>query len=383
MIFTILIFIVTLLILVVIHELGHFLVAKKFNIKVEEFGFGIPPRAWGKKVGETLVSINWLPFGGFVRLLGEDLPAGRLANGKFIEDPRSFAAQTVGKRMAVVVAGVLMNLFLAWLLFYIVLGFQGFKLQLPLIVEHQFLGVTQKNETAVIVQGVMPGSPAEVAGLHSGEKIKKINGLEIKTNAELIEKTKKAAGEEIQLTISNLKNNNQREVTLIPRENPPKGEGPLGVSLAQFQIANLQYETPMQKVLAGPVHSINIIAYSGKIIGLLVGESFKTGKLEPVSQTVAGPVGITNVVNSILTESKDPLLPYLDFVAALSLNLAVFNVLPIPALDGGRLFFLMYEAVTRRKVKAEVEKWIHTIGMVLLLSLMLLITFSDIKKLLP
>src|SRR3989344_8170802 len=105
MIFTILIFIVTLLILVVIHELGHFLVAKKFNIKVEEFGFGIPPRAWGKKVGETLVSINWLPFGGFVRLLGEDLPAGRLANGKFIEDPRSFAAQTVGKRMAVVVAG--------------------------------------------------------------------------------------------------------------------------------------------------------------------------------------------------------------------------------------------------------------------------------------
>jgi len=378
MIFTILIFIVTLLILVVIHELGHFLVAKKFNIKVEEFGFGIPPRAWGKKVGETLVSINWLPFGGFVRLLGEDE-----IDQKTLQNPRSFAAQTVGKRMAVVVAGVLMNLFLAWLLFYIVLGFQGFKLQLPLIVEHQFLGVSQKNETVVIVQAVAPGSPAEVAGLHSGEKIQKINGQDLKTNSDLIEKTKKAAGEEIQLTISDLKNNNQREVTLIPRENPPEGEGPLGVSLAQFQIANLQYETPMQKVLAGPVHSINIIAYSGKIIGLLVGESFKTGKLEPVSQTVAGPVGITNVVNSILTESKDPLLPYLDFVAALSLNLAVFNVLPIPALDGGRLFFLMYEAVTRRKVKAEVEKWIHTIGMVLLLSLMLLITFSDIKKLLP
>ena len=116
MIFTILIFIVTLLILVVIHELGHFLVAKKFNIKVEEFGFGIPPRAWGKKVGETLVSINWLPFGGFVRLLGEDE-----IDQKTLQNPRSFAAQTVGKRMAVVVAGVLMNLFLAWLLFYIVL----------------------------------------------------------------------------------------------------------------------------------------------------------------------------------------------------------------------------------------------------------------------
>src|SRR3989344_291020 len=378
MIFTILIFIVTLLILVVIHELGHFLVAKKFNIKVEKFGFGIPPRAWGKKVGETLVSINWLPFGGFVRLLGEDE-----VDQKALQNPRSFAAQTVGKRMAVVIAGVLMNLFLAWLLFYIVLGFQGFKLQLPLIVEHQFLGVSQVNETAVIVQGVTAGSPAEAAGLQSGEKIKKVNGDSIKTSSDLIEKTKLSVGREIKLTISDLKDERVREVSVTPRENPPEGEGPLGVSLAQFQIANLQYQTPEQKALAGPVHSINIIAYSSKIIGLLVGESFKTGKLEPVSQTVAGPVGITNVVNSILTESKDPLLPYLDFVAALSLNLAVFNVLPIPALDGGRLFFLMFEAVTRRKVKAEVEKWIHTIGMVLLLSLMLLITFSDIKKLLP
>ena len=378
MIFTILIFIITLLVLVVIHELGHFLVAKKFNIKVEEFGFGIPPRAWGKKVGETLVSINWLPFGGFVRLLGEDE-----VNEKILSNPRSFAMQTVNKRITVVVAGVLMNLFLAWLLFYIVLGFQGFKLQLPLIVEHQFLGVSQVNETAVIIQGVTAGSPAEKVGLKPGEKIKQINGIDLKTNSDLIVKTKESAGLEIKLTLSDLKNEREREVSITPRENPPEGEGPLGVSLAQFQIANLQYQTLMQKALAGPVHSINIIAYSSKIIGLLVEESFKTGKLEPVSQTVAGPVGITNVVNSILTESKAPLLPYLDFVAALSLNLAVFNVLPIPALDGGRLFFLMFEAVTRRKVKAEIERWIHTIGMVLLLSLMLLITFSDIKKLLP
>src|SRR3989344_4100948 len=109
MLFSVLIFIVTLLILVLIHELGHFLTAKKFGIKVEEFGFGIPPRAWGKKVGETLISINWLPFGGFVRLYGEDE-----VDQKALQNPRSFAAQKVWKRIVVVFAGVFMNLILAW-----------------------------------------------------------------------------------------------------------------------------------------------------------------------------------------------------------------------------------------------------------------------------
>src|SRR3989344_5492950 len=128
MILTIIIFILTLLFLVVIHELGHFLMAKKFGIKVEEFGFGIPPRAWGKKIGETLVSINWLPFGGFVKLLGEDEIDKNLLNNK-----RSFASQSVFKRIIVVVAGVAMNFILAFILFYFILGFQGFKTSLPLL----------------------------------------------------------------------------------------------------------------------------------------------------------------------------------------------------------------------------------------------------------
>ena len=115
-------------------------------------------------------------------------------------------------------------------------------------------------------------------------------------------------------------------------------------------------------------------------MGRLIGQSIQTQKLEPVSQTVSGPVGITSVVNDILTENKNPLLPYLNFVAILSLNLAVMNVLPIPALDGGRLFFLVIELVTRKRVKAEVEKVVHSVGMAILLALMLLVTFSDIRK---
>jgi len=378
MVLTIIIFVITLLVLVLIHEFGHFLMAKKFGIRVEEFGIGIPPKAWGKKVGETLISINWLPFGGFVRLFGEDE-----VDKKVLENPRSFAAQTISKRIVVVVAGVVMNLLLAWLLFYIVLGFQNFKVQLPILLPHQFIGVTQTNESMVLIQAVSKDSPAEMAGLKSGDKVLKINGTEVKNSVDLTSKTKEFVGKEIKLAVSDIKGENLREVSLTPRQDPPAGEGALGVGLSQFQIANLSYETPVQKLLSGPIHSLNVVVYSGKIIGYLAGQSIQTGKIEPVSQTVAGPIGITNVVNSILTETKDPIIPYLDFVAMLSLNLAVFNVLPIPALDGGRLFFLMFEGITRRKVKAEVERYIHAVGLALLLGLMLLITLSDIRKLLP
>jgi regulator of sigma E protease len=378
MVLTIIIFVFTLLVLVLIHEFGHFLMAKKFNIKVEEFGIGIPPKAWGKKVGETLISVNWLPFGGFVRLMGEDE-----TDKKVLANPRSFASQTISKRIAVVVAGVVMNLILAWILFYIVLAAQNFKVQLPMLLPHQFIGATQTNESVVLVQAVSKDSPADLVGLKSGDQILKVNGEEIKSSTELISITQQSLGKEIKLTVSDIKGENIRQVNLTPRKDPPAGEGAIGVGLAQFQVANLSYETPMQKLLSGPIHSLNVVIYSGKIIGVLAGESLKTGKIEPVSQTVAGPVGITNVVNSILTETKDPLIPYLDFVAMLSLNLAVFNVLPIPALDGGRLFFLMFEGITRKKVKAEVERYIHAVGLAILLGLMLLITLSDIRKLLP
>src|SRR3989344_3570566 len=197
MVFTVIIFIITLLILVVIHELGHFLVAKKFNIKVLEFGFGIPPRAFGKKWGETLISLNWLPFGGFVRLLGEDE-----VDKKVLENERSFAAQTVGKRIAVVVAGVAMNLLLAWILFYAVLGFQGFRAEFPLFIDHQFIGVNQENESIILIQAISKDSPADSAGLNIGDRIVAINDEFLKTNNDLISKIKELAGSEVKITLS-------------------------------------------------------------------------------------------------------------------------------------------------------------------------------------
>jgi regulator of sigma E protease len=373
--FVIFVFIVTLLILVVIHELGHFFAAKKFNIKVLEFGFGIPPRAWGKKIGETIWSLNWLPFGGFVRLLGEDE-----SDKSVLDDKRSFAKAAIWKRITVVIAGVVMNLLLAWVLFYIVLGAQGFKTQLPLLSDYKFVGVNQTTDTAIIVGNIAEGSPAQQSGLTDGDRITAFNGSVVTDADQFVSEIKANAGKEVKLTITDIQGNNSREVTLIPRENPPAGQGALGVSLGGLKTVNLNYETPMQKLFAGPIHSYNLMAYSGKILGETIGYSFKEKDIAPVSNAVAGPVGITSVVAQILSV-KNPVIPYLDFVAALSLNLAVVNVLPFPGLDGGRLFFLVIEGITRKKTHAVVEKYVHTIGLLVLLSLIMLITISDIRKL--
>lgn len=378
MIFSIIIFILTLLVLVVIHEWGHFIMAKKFGIKVEEFGFGLPPRVWGKKIGETIYSINWLPFGGFVKLLGEDG-----VEKEELKNKRSFAAANVWVRIGVVAAGVSMNLVLAWILFYIVLFSKDFKFQLPLPIDYQFAGVEQKNDIRVFIAAISTDSPAFKTSLKQGEEIISVNGENILNDGQMVSLIKSYAGKEINLTVKNPQSNEVRDIKLIPRENPPKGEGPIGIALTQVRLANLEYKTTTQKLFSGVSHSYNVASYSLKMLGLIINQSFAKKDFSALSHSVAGPVGITSLANTVLTSTDKPLIPYLDFMAMLSLNLAVMNLLPIPALDGGRLFFLLIEGILRRKVKANIEKWVHAFGMAVLLGLTLLITFSDIKKLFP
>ncbi len=377
MFFTIVVFILTLLVLVVIHEAGHYFVAKKFNIKVLEFGFGIPPRAWGKKIGETIYSLNWLPIGGFVRLLGEDE-----VDKKILDNDRSFAAQNVYKRIAVVIAGVVMNFLLAFLLFYIVLGFSDFKSQILYNGKYDFVGANQQVEPLIYVHQVMANTPAQTAGLKAGDRIIGINSQEITSGKNFTDQIKQHAGKQISLTISDENKQNQKIVQITPRQNPPAGQGALGIGLNSAEIANISYDTPLQKIFSGPIHSWNVIAYSGITLSELIGKSFQEKNADAISSTVAGPVGITNVANQILNETENPIIPYLSFMALISLNLAVFNLLPFPALDGGRLFFLYIEALTRKKVRPEIERWVHTVGMAILLILSVLITYADIKKLL-
>lgn len=376
MFLTIAVFVFTLLVLVISHEFGHFITAKKFGVRVLEFGFGIPPKIWGKKIGQTLVSINWLPIGGFVRLFGEDE-----VDDKVLKSKDSFAAQPVWQRIAIVIAGVVMNLLLAVALFYIVLAAEGFKEKIPLLTSYNFVGVNQVNESLILIGAISPDSPAAQAGINPGDRVVAINGNKLQDSKQLIDFTKQHAGEKITLTLAD-EQDKTRNVEVVPRVNPPAGQGPLGVELGTVEVANIYYSTPSQKIFSGFVHSYNLSAYSFNILGSLIASAFETHNLQPVSDSLSGPVGVTKLTGAIL-QTKAPLIPYLNFVAILSLNLAIINILPFPALDGGRLFFLAIEGIFHRKVRADIERFIHTAGMALLILLMVLITFSDIRKLLP
>lgn len=387
MLLTALVFLIILSALVLIHELGHFLVARKFNIKVEEFGFGLPPRIWGIKRGETLYSLNWLPIGGFVKLFGEDEAGGGRVNAKRLagsenakDQKRAFYARPVGQRAAVVVAGVVMNSILAIVIFYIFMIAGGFKAELPLLTQHKFFMTNEVIKTDVIVSGIEKNSPAAKIGVPTYAKVIAVNGKRFDTVTDFTKIVTLQKGKEISLTWVDPKS--QRVVTKLvtPRSNPPKGQGALGVSLYGMSSVTLSYDTPIQKVLSGVIHPFNLLSYNFDVMGKLIASSIKEKDAGAISQGVAGPVGIFSLVGTIvqIPDMKERLMQILNLAGILSISLAFFNVLPIPALDGGRLFFILFEGATGKKMDPKREALAHTIGMVMLLALILLVTFKDI-----
>lgn len=357
MIISILIFIFTLLVLVIIHELGHFLMAKRFGIKVEEFGFGIPPKLFGKKIGETVYSLNALPLGGFVRLLGED------ETGK-AQSSRDFRAKPVGQRIIVVIAGVVMNLILAWIIFYVSLIYQNFKIIYPTLEPATYIGYLEKD------------FPAETAGIKIGDKILRVDGKDIKQFDMARNFIKEVKGQPVRLTLSDLEGNNVKEITVTPKK--VDNDFLIGVGFSPIGIK--QYSTPVEKIFSGITYSYDLtkLTFVGlkRTISDLIFGNFKS-----VSQSVSGPVGLATISHDILSGGKAALPFYLWFVGVISLTLSIFNVLPIPALDGGRLLFLAVEAISRKKVREDIEKLVHQIGFAILLTLALLVTYSDISKL--
>lgn len=387
MLITFIVFLLILSVLVLIHELGHFFVAKKLKVKVEEFGFGIPPRAFGIKRGETVYSINWLPIGGFVKLYGEDeAGAGKIGiknkESGSKDKSRAFFARPPGQRAAIVVAGVLMNTILAVVIFYAFLAISNFKTELPLITPHKFQFVSQQNVSQVLISAVSKNSPAEEAGIKSLSKVLAVNGKEIKDLGGFINIVNQNKGKEIGITLQDTRTNQILKIKVVPRKSPPKGEGALGVGLFSVQTAILNYETTPQKIFSGISHPFNLMVYNFEVLGKLIGVSLKEKTAAPLGETVAGPVGIYSLVGNIvkIPDFKERILQVLNLSGLLSISLAIFNILPIPALDGGRLFFIVIEIVTRRKVNQKFESYAHAIGMALLLSLIVLITFRDLLR---
>lgn len=393
---TLLIFLLILSVLVLIHELGHFIVAKKLGIKVEEFGFGFPPRLISIKRGETLYSINALPIGGFVKLYGEDEAGGgklkvqprsnwgQSEKLKVSDEKRAFYARTSGQRAAVVVAGVVMNVFLAAFLFYLFFAVSNFKTSIPLVFgERKFFMVNQETKTELIISAVSKDSPAEKAGIAPYTKIVSINNQPVADLKEFIGVINVNKGKEVQIESQNLNTNEKRKVTVIPRVSPPKNQGALGVGFFPVSTALLSYDTPVQKLLSGFTHPTNLMIYNFEVMAKLVGVSFQKKTAAPIGDAVSGPVGIYSIVSNVLQiqSGREKVLQILNLAGILSMSLAFFNVLPIPALDGGRLFFILFEMIVRRKVNPKFEAYAHSIGMAILLSLIFLITFKDIAKL--
>lgn len=354
MLTTILIFALILFVLVIVHEVGHFLAAKSMGIRVDEFGFGLPPRVWGKKFGETIYSLNWLPIGGFVKLYGEDEQHPEYVKS---QKNRAFFSKKPWQRAIVLVAGVTMNLVLAWIV-YTFLFTQGVQVQ----------------SDNVHIDAVTENSPAAIAGLQQGDVIDEIRiGEEIvaiKSSQDLVGTADKHLGEEITLVIT--RSGQTIEKQLVPRKDPPEGEGAMGVTISN-------YEEKKYSIAEAPILAIQQIW--SMIIALLMGLGSLIGKaitFQNVGAEVTGPVGIGKLVGEARQFGNYAVL---ELMAVLSINLAVINILPFPALDGGRLLFVVIEGITRKKVSPKFEQMLHQAGMAVLLFLLFLITINDVFKL--
>lgn len=358
---SVLIFFIILSILVLVHELGHFLMAKKNKVYVEEFGFGLPPRLFGLKKGETIYSLNLLPFGGFVKLLGEEKQELKVKKLPQNLKNRTFVGKKPWQKVLIIVAGVSANFLLGWL-----------------IISYLFTQGVPVPTNKVIIEKVMINSPADSVGLKSKDIIKSaiVNIYNpqptiylLKSTQDLIDLTKKYTNQEIKLTFQ--RNSEEFTVLIVPRKNPPPGQGPLGVVITSF--VEKKY-TWYQAPLFGLVESIKITIV---IIKELIKTLFLFLTFQKAQVEVAGPIGIAKITSTAVKFGKNAVLQVLGL---LSLNLAVINILPFPALDGGRLGLIIYEAISKKKVDAKIEKGLNLIGFAVLLSLIILVTINDIIK---
>ncbi len=334
--------------LILIHEAGHFIFAKIFKVKVEEFGLGFPPRLWSKKIGETVYSFNALPFGGFVKIFGET----RDANAE--TDPASFVFKKIWKRGLIILGGVMLNFILGWILFFIVFS----------------VG----TKPGIIISLVAKNSPAHFADIKPGDKIiSAIFGdedLAPKTSRELIEFINLHRGKEIALSIQRLEKT--IAVKVVPRENPPANEGALGIVLSEIGNEPLPLPSSLKQSL---VTSLSVLGSVFENFYHFAGQIIKDQKM---SGSLVGPVGII----AIAVQAQSVSFTYfLHLMAFLSLNLTALNILPLPALDGGRLILLLVEKIKGSPLPSRAEKTINSAGFAILLFVILAITIKDIANL--
>ena len=343
MLITILAFLAVLAVLIIAHELGHFSTAKVFGVKVEEFGVGFPPRLLSIKRGETRYSLNAIPLGGFTKMLGEEDP----------KEPRSLASKNAGIRILVLSAGSLMNALLPLLLFSIAF----------MVPHNALIG-------EVGVKEVVPNSPAAMAGIESGDIILSVNEQPVHNVSDLHRYIQLNLGKKTTIAISH-SDSATEEVQLIPRWKPPEGQGATGILVSTLNPTIVSQSEPFWRAIPLGVKECieTFILFKNAILGLFIGiETFQVG----------GPVAIAQITGEV---AKAGISPLLEFAAFLSINLAIINIFPLPALDGGRIIFVLLEWVRRgKRIPPRTEGLIHGIGFALLIAAMLAITYQDIIR---
>jgi len=353
---TVLIFIIVLGILVFVHELGHFVTAKKMGMKVEEFGFGFPPRAWSKKGKDGVVySVNWIPLGGFVKIKGE--------SGESRGDEDSFSHHKPWKRAIVLCAGVAMNFLLCAVLLSI-----GFAIGLPQAVDQAALEQGIVKDYKLQVVSVLDGKPAKEAGIKIGDVILSIDGQDILGVKNFLEYVSPRIGQTASYKIQRGEDIFIKEVEVV---NIGEDRGGIGIGLVETGIIS----HPIHKAvwqgfkLTGYLTKEIVFAFGNILKNLVIGK--------PAGVQVAGPVGIAVLTGQV---AQLGFIYILQFTALLSLNLAIINFMPFPALDGGRLLFLGIEKIRRKPVSQKIESIVHATGFAILMLLVIVITFQDVIR---
>ncbi len=356
MFITLVIFILILGLLVFVHELGHFLIAKKNGVTVHEFAFGFKPRLIGWKRGDTEYAINAIPLGGYVRMEGESSDSGKKG---------SFAAKKPGQRFAVLIAGVVMNAILAWILLtatYII----GSEPLTKTFGEHA--GVA--TPTSVLIAEVVPNSPADMAGLKEGDTVLSLNGEELTDPYAFVNLIKEKAGTEIALNI--VRDDTPATIKVTPRVDPPAGEGALGVvpGIRRGIVKIEWYKAP----------GVALLEVGSQMKGSLVGFGDFIKKLvvqQKVSEDVTGIIGVGAVTGVVRELGIGPLL---QFIALISANLAILNLLPILPLDGGHILFIILEKLRGKPVEDKYKNGIALAGLAAILLIFVVVSYQDVLR---
>ncbi len=370
----IIIFLSILFALVVIHELGHFLLAKYFKMRVDEFAFGFPPSLFQKKVEETLYSINLIPLGGYVKILGENgLTEEEIS--KFTEEEKKqlFGNKKWWQRIIVLSGGVLFNIIGAFVLFVVV-----FMLGSNVFLDQDEIQNIPNSERKTVVTSINPKSPLIGTGIETGDQVIKFETPNEVLNEEGFDAF--SAVNFIQQNNNSLinifyKKNISEEIyqaKVVPKAGIVEGKKVIGASFSESTYRKYSFAEAVPEAFKTTYSQLKMIFIGlGQLVNNLI---FKNAKVE---DSLSGPVGLAIMTSKVSERGLDQIL---SFAAMLSLSLAAFNILPIPALDGGRILFVLLEAIKGRKINANVEQLFHGIGFLALLALMIFVTYFDIVK---